>query len=518
MEEKNPTPSTPFPTNPSPVILTNKPKSKFPHLDKNIIAALAVVLLLLAGVGAGLLLLSQEQDIRSKAATATQGSLNNLSGCSGLEIDPNAKQSCSSFCTNSGCSLPGGLTSGRCEIRRFHSTNKDDSVVNDTQTGFTNSGGGNLGFTQACGAEQIDVGCYTDELNHDGVYNDGFKTVAYAWKRYTESCGGSGPAPTNPPSGGAPPPSGGLPQCGCYGSGECVDKPNNEGPTHPAGECIMDNDKGYCVWDPGRCATGGGGNPPPPPPPGLCDDSCTKDSDCADHGSSGAPLMCNTTIKKCVSKFCPNDTIPGNNCDCRTPVQVCGQPCGNGRVCATGFACRYIVGPICTTSSVSKPTSYCIPNPAPSGYSLPKCVSRDTNNAYIKRNSDGKNIWTKDEVYAEFCQPAATPVSTPVATPTSQSITAQCVAIKIYDSEWNLITADAFSQLQPGEVVRFAAGGSSSGGQFEAARFTINGSVRSEVNAKVTGKDEFYDEYDIPTSTTNFTIKVELRHSSLGWF
>lgn len=489
-------------------------KTKEGLLSKKNIFGFLLITFLVAAIGAGLVLLNREQDIRGKAATTDQGAVNNLSGCS-ADIDPIAKNNCSSFCTSSGCSLPGSLPAGRCEIRRFHSNQNNDQVVNDTQTGFTNNGGGNMGFTQNCGVEQIDVGCYTDELNNDGVYNDGFKTVAYAWRRYSESCGGTTPTQspsTNPPGGGG----GGAPQCGCYGSGECVDKPNNEGPTHPAGECIFDNDKGYCVWDPGRCASGGGGGgSTSTPKPGLCDDNCNDDSDCADHSPAGALLTCNKTLGRCVNKLCPNDTNIGNNCDCKTAVQACGEPCGGGYpLCGTGYACRFVKGPTQCSTSTSNPRAFCIPQPPPSGYSLPKCTVGDTGNSYVKRDSDGKSTWTQAEIIQEFCQ-----VTAPTATPTTETaLSAQCVAIKMYDQNWDNLTAAEFSALTPGTVVRFAAGGTTTGGEFQAARFSINGTQRAEVTNKVPGREEFYDEYVIPENTTNFSITVELKHSSLGWF
>lgn len=494
-------------------VIVTPPKEKGKLLSKKNILGFLLIAILVAAIGAGLILLNREQDIRGRAAAADQGAVNNLSGCS-AKIDPIAKSNCASFCNSSGCSLPGNLPAGTCEIRRFHSNQNNDPVVNDVQTGFVNSGGGGLSFIKSCGAEQIDVGCYTDELNNDGVYNDGFKTIAYAWRRYSEPCTAEvpseGPSPTNPPVGGAP-------QCGCYGSGECVDKPNNEGPTHPASECIMDNDKGYCVWDPGRCATSGGGGPTPAPKPGLCDDSCDEDSDCAAQSPAGALLQCNKTLKRCVNKLCPNDTKIGNNCDCKTATQGCGEPCGGGYpLCGAGYACRFIKGPTQCVTSTSNPRAFCIPQPPPSGYSLPKCTAGDTGNSYVKRDSDGKSTWTQAEIIQTFCQ---VPTATPTATPTTQApITAQCIAIKIYDQNWDSLTPAEFSALTPGSVVRFAAGGQTTGGFFEAARFSINGVRRAEVTNKVPGREEFFDEYVIPEGTTNFNIKVELKHSSLGWF
>lgn len=146
-----------------------------------------------------------------------------------------------------------------------------------------------------------------------------------------------------------------------------------------------------------------GETPPPPPPPtsgaGLCDNSCTSNANCASQSPSGAELICNTSIGMCVNRTCPNDTIPGNLCDCGASTQACGKPCGSGYpLCASGFSCRYVVGSKCTLGSTSNPTTRCIPDPPPTGWSLRKCVSRDTGNSYVL-NSSGTNP-TDSEIQA----------------------------------------------------------------------------------------------------------------------
>lgn len=95
---------------------------------------------------------------------------------------------------------------------------------------------------------------------------------------------------------------------------------------------------------------------------------------------------------------------------------------------------------------------------------------------------------------------------------------AQCVAIKAFDEEWNLLTAEQLSLLEEGDVVRFSVAGSTTDGSILAARFTINGELRQAVTQVRPGTEEFYDEYEIPEDTTDFSIDVELNHSKVGWF
>lgn len=114
--------------------------------------------------------------------------------------------------------------------------------------------------------------------------------------------------------------------------------------------------------------------------------------------------------------------------------------------------------------------------------------------------------------------PTTAPVTPePTATPTlPPGVTASCLNIQAFNTEWNSITT--LSSLVAGDVVRFTVAGNASSGSFDKARFTINGTLRSDVSVKRPGTDEFYDEYTIPEDATTFTIKAEVHHSSLGWF
>ena len=100
--------------------------------------------------------------------------------------------------------------------------------------------------------------------------------------------------------------------------------------------------------------------------------------------------------------------------------------------------------------------------------------------------------------------------------PTDPTTAGECYNVKAFDTEWNSITT--LSSLVAGDVVRFTVSGNTNSGSFSKARFTINGTLRSEVSAKRPGTEEFYDEYTIPEGVTTFTINAEIYHSSLGWF
>lgn len=101
-------------------------------------------------------------------------------------------------------------------------------------------------------------------------------------------------------------------------------------------------------------------------------------------------------------------------------------------------------------------------------------------------------------------------------TPQTPGVSASCLNIQAFDTEWNSITS--LSSLVAGDVVRFTVAGTTSSGSFDKARFNINGTFRSEVSVKKPGTEKFYDEYTIPENITTFTIDAEVHHTTLGWF
>lgn len=114
--------------------------------------------------------------------------------------------------------------------------------------------------------------------------------------------------------------------------------------------------------------------------------------------------------------------------------------------------------------------------------------------------------------------PTPTQPLTPTPTPTPPPIGAACLDVKAYDTNWNLLTGFDLSDLEPGDIVRFAVAGTTTSGGFDKARFTINGTLRPEVTAQKPASDEFYDEYTVPEGVANFTVSAEIHHTSLGWF
>lgn len=96
---------------------------------------------------------------------------------------------------------------------------------------------------------------------------------------------------------------------------------------------------------------------------------------------------------------------------------------------------------------------------------------------------------------------------------------AQCVDVKAYTTEWQLLEASDLALLQPGDVVRLTVRGSTTSGVFDKARFTINGDRRAEVTGKRPQTEEFFDEYTVPEGVTSFSVDAEVHHQGLDtWF
>ena len=120
--------------------------------------------------------------------------------------------------------------------------------------------------------------------------------------------------------------------------------------------------------------------------------------------------------------------------------------------------------------------------------------------------------------------PTATPTPIPTSTPTPTPTllpTARCIEIKIYDTNWNLLSPSQLVNLQAGETVRFAVLGSTTAGIFDKAIFSINGVLTPEVTQKKPSTEEFYYEYTITEADlgTAFTVQAWLHHAGLdSWF
>ena len=114
------------------------------------------------------------------------------------------------------------------------------------------------------------------------------------------------------------------------------------------------------------------------------------------------------------------------------------------------------------------------------------------------------------------CAGASTPVPT-LTPPPGGGVVAQCLNIRAFDTNWTELTIAQLAQLKAGDKVRFAVGGTASGGSFDKAKFKINGVERPEVTGKRPDSQEYFDEYTLPEGVTTFTINAQIHHSSLGW-
>lgn len=122
---------------------------------------------------------------------------------------------------------------------------------------------------------------------------------------------------------------------------------------------------------------------------------------------------------------------------------------------------------------------------------------------------------TKDCSNSGNFPPIEIPTSTPSCPP---NISASCSDIAAYDENWKSLSPQELNNLKPGDVIRFAVSGIASQGEFDMARFTINGTQRPAVISKKPESEEFYDEYIIPEGITDFNVRAEIHHTILGWF
>lgn len=115
--------------------------------------------------------------------------------------------------------------------------------------------------------------------------------------------------------------------------------------------------------------------------------------------------------------------------------------------------------------------------------------------------------------------PTAPPTTTPAPSPsaTTNAIIAQCFAVKVFDTDWTQISLTDLVRKNAGDTVYFTVGGTTTGGSFDRARFTINSDLRPDVVTMRPGTDEFYDAYVIPEGLTTLNVQAQIHHTTLGW-
>lgn len=464
-----------------------------------IVATILGILLLVGGVGAGIVLVKQQQDIREKAATLS---------CKGdctcyrnTDMSPKDGECGGSSCT---CQCNPGYTA---QTGRYNSCQPAESCT--SPAGCVNN--------YSCPAS---VG--TDLGQRDCAPN------------YT-CCQ---PKSITPPSGG-----GGT--CGSSGATQCKDSKTLQvctgGFWGNDSTCPNDCTSTGCPAGQGGCCKSG------------TTSGCIADNQCLDVSLG----------KSCCSGSYTDSTCPTSNTRCgskptTTTDCICslagGSSCPPGQNCVVGGCtpsgsinglCKTTSGGVTTPSSCktgtppySCDTGGCRITNSSSGCYVNRyrCLTRKpegcsdilvdsaVQNAIFKENCGTEQIdvycpgWGSQcgdspKAYADY---KSNPYGSDCSTGGGPS--AQCQAIKVYDTSWTQLTTAQLSALTVGTTIRLAVSGTATTGTIDKAQFTVNGVALPETTTKKPSSNEFYSEYVIPTTVTSFTITAKIHHSTLGWF
>jgi len=299
----------------------------------------------------------------------------------------------------------------------------------------------------------------------------------------------------------------------CSGTSDSVCKFKNQGTSCGAsgGTCQPNGKKDSVNADICTCkvpttTTSGGSNTGPVTcqKSGSCGGAggateCSKDEKCAYDSSVGRPIC-----KKDAS--CPADE-GGTSC-------ILNGGCLEGvkDVCCnlksySDTTCKTPINKRCGTAPTTPPP--------PDDGKNKSCV-RACNGTDCNKTPAGCSPITSSSCTTDADCGASKPP--PPTTPPSKDVTAQCMNIRAFDTDWNELSTTELGELRVGDSVRFTVAGTTNSGTIGKARFIINGVTRAAVTQKRPGSNEFYDEYIIPEGTTSFSIRAQLNHSTAGWF
>ena len=233
--------------------------------------------------------------------------------------------------------------------------------------------------------------------------------------------------------------------------------------------------------------------------------SCTADSDCNTNevcfeggcwDQGGTSCIVNGGCLEGIKDVCCSLSPGVADSTCRTPV---GKRCGSGGTSTPKEGGGG--GGSSTGNCSSESDSACVGKGTRDSCGTNKDCRKDS----TKTGSDGKAICR--------CRVIQQP-------PPSGGISAQCLNIIALDEEGNQLSSEDLVNSQAGDTITFAVAGEASEGTIDSARFIINGTTRPEVTQKkdVGGTMMFFDEFTIPENITSFTVRAQLRHSSVGFF
>lgn len=218
---------------------------------------------------------------------------------------------------------------------------------------------------------------------------------------------------------------------------------------------------------------------------GLCVPYCSKNSDCGNN-------------EICIGNRCePQSTTPPDQgpINCPAGVTDCSQMgwystqenSNDSPYCLNGQRCKYVRDECMNAPTVPQSTKWC----------------------FLRK----RLVCTDDPT----CGTTSTTAPTTRPTPTTPPVTGQCTNLKIYLQDWTQITPAQFSDLAPKVPVYFCVGGTTSGGSFDMARFTINSIQYANTTLKKPGTNDYCMQFIIPFATVNFAVQGELHHVTLGW-
>lgn len=541
------------------------------RVSGKVVATVFGLLLLVGGVGAGLILVQQQQVLKQKAAgvgfcagdsyicTDQNGNSTASATCSGLSQDfcngdavlsrnkaaeeakfPGTTYTCKwtgapcswnttetltngtgsvntggapgVTCSGTQCTLTTNSVCNPSQITSYYCPGGLDSsakCLEGRQNAGSISGGSSISLTNYTRGNNC--GAIQLDFQGPGTAEDGCGAATYVIGAACGTSGGTGGGTTTV-----------QPGCTLCSNQAC----KNSGQYNPANpteaDCLINSD-GSCTKA-GYC---GVIENPNTPSKKLCGDACTQNSDCT-PGSGGFPVTCFNG--KCANPTCViggvDYTEPGAICSCKpgTPY-LCGQkssgPCPSGTMSVyTDSTCTNVNAAACVGFYLKFPDEwvpYIVGN-NPDGTGIYQSMPTYNNDWKVQSCRTGDthaqyvtNVKTGQTTGFTPDQLAQTCVLTP---------TAACSSVKAYDANWNLLTSTQLAALQAGATVNFSVLGTTSSGAFDKARFTINGAQQAETTSTKPGANqEFVFQYVIPTGVTSFTVSAQLHQAQLNqWF
>lgn len=457
-----------------PVISPLKPKGRIPG---RMVATILGILVLVGGLGAGVVLVRQQQLFQQKAAA----------NC------PSGYYACGTDMASCCHVFTGSTTApvSSCSCGTYSGTNTCKPCGNASPTSGTGNGSSctpGSSEAQSCttGVSNLCQGTQNRTCSSDGTWGSWGSCVALP---------GGCPASCSPPG------SSQSEDCNINGGqGTTTRTCSSDGVWESWGSCIPNTNN--------ACSPGSSEAQSCTTPDGQ---QGTQNATCSSSGTWGS-------WGSCVALGCTSSAQCGQ-----------GQTCTNGQCISSGSCtysgspdtcvydnniCPYFMGgtngkQYCYKVQAEMGWKYCgsaCPNgraEAPGGYCL-------TSTSCTWTGGYSSGVRCQDQPDTKCAAP------TPTSGPTNQ---AQCQSILTYDTNWNALTSAQLSSLQAGSMVRFAVSGTASGSTITKAKFIINGVAGAEVTQTKPGTTNvFYEDYTIPSGVTSFTVSAQLYDSVSGWF